>query len=34
VNDQAPIPFWKMTGSGNDFVVVDNRRRIVPDSEF
>lgn len=34
MNDQAPIPFWKMTGSGNDFVVVDNRRRIVPDSEL
>jgi diaminopimelate epimerase len=23
------IPFWKMSGSGNDFVLVDNRRRIV-----
>src|SRR5437899_9765888 len=21
------IPFWKMSGSGNDFVLVDNRRR-------
>jgi diaminopimelate epimerase len=21
------VPFWKMSGSGNDFVVIDNRRR-------
>lgn len=24
------IPFFKMTGSGNDFIVIDNRRGIVP----
>lgn len=24
------VPFWKMSGSGNDFVVVDNRTGIVP----
>src|SRR3990167_5778876 len=24
------IPFWKMSGSGNDFIVVDNRRRVFP----
>ncbi|CAA9529761.1 MAG: Diaminopimelate epimerase [uncultured Thermomicrobiales bacterium] len=26
----TPIPFWKMTGSGNDFVVVDNRSGLIP----
>lgn len=24
------VPFYKMSGSGNDFLVIDNRRRIVP----
>jgi diaminopimelate epimerase len=23
------IPFWKMSGSGNDFVVIDNRKKII-----
>src|ERR1043165_5363819 len=23
------VPFWKMSGSGNDFVIVDNRRRLL-----
>jgi len=27
---EGPIPFWKMTGSGNDFVVVDNRAGLIP----
>ena len=26
------IPFYKMVASGNDFVVVDNRRGIVKDA--
>ena len=24
------IPFWKMSGSGNDFIVIDNRAKIIP----
>ncbi|HEV2530064.1 MAG TPA: diaminopimelate epimerase [Thermomicrobiales bacterium] len=24
------IPYWKMSGSGNDFIVVDNRRALIP----
>jgi diaminopimelate epimerase len=29
----APIPFVKMSGSGNDFILVDNRRRLIdPDA--
>lgn len=27
------IPFWKMNGSGNDFVMVDNREGIFPDDD-
>jgi diaminopimelate epimerase len=26
----ARLSFWKMSGSGNDFIVVDNRRGLVP----
>lgn len=33
MNTHGAVPFWKMTGSGNDFVVVDNRARIVPIAE-
>jgi diaminopimelate epimerase len=29
----APISFWKMSGSGNDFILVDNRRGAVPAGE-
>jgi diaminopimelate epimerase len=27
------IPFWKMSGSGNDFVVIDNRSGVVPSED-
>ncbi|MDH7479958.1 MAG: hypothetical protein QHH02_08110, partial [Syntrophomonadaceae bacterium] len=26
----ARLSFWKMSGSGNDFILVDNRRGVVP----
>jgi diaminopimelate epimerase len=29
----ARIPFWKMSGSGNDFIVIDNRRGLVTAGE-
>ncbi len=25
----TPIPFWKMSGSGNDFILIDNRNGVV-----
>ncbi len=28
---QTPVPFWKMSGSGNDFVVLDNRHELIPE---
>lgn len=31
---QAGIPFYKMSGSGNDFIVVDNRDRIVNEEKL
>ena len=27
------IPFHKMSGSGNDFIIIDNRRTLLPDSD-
>ena len=29
-----PIPFVKMSGSGNDFMVIDNRSRLVPEKQL
>lgn len=28
------IPFFKMSGSGNDFIVIDNREAVVPEAEL
>ena len=29
-----PIPFFKMSGSGNDFIIIDNRAGIVPEADL
>ncbi|UCD77850.1 MAG: diaminopimelate epimerase [Desulfobacterales bacterium] len=29
-----PVPFYKMSGSGNDFIIIDNRSRIIDDIEL
>ncbi len=28
------IPFWKMSGSGNDFIVIDHRKPLLPPSQI
>lgn len=28
------IPFWKMSGAGNDFILIDNRQGIVPQQDL
>ncbi len=28
------IPFWKMNGSGNDFILIDNREGRIPGDEL
>jgi diaminopimelate epimerase len=30
----TPIPFFKMSGSGNDFIIIDNREAIVPEGRL
>ena len=32
LNFTASIPFYKMQGSGNDFVVIDNERVGIPEA--
>ena len=29
-----PIEFWKMSGSGNDFILVDNRDGVVAEQDM
>ena len=29
-----PIPFCKMSGAGNDFIIIDNREQIVADPDL
>ncbi|GAB6908028.1 Diaminopimelate epimerase [Desulfosarcina cetonica] len=29
-----PLPFFKMSGSGNDFIIIDNREAIVPETRL
>ena len=29
-----PIPFYKMSGSGNDFIIIDNRQAVVPEGRL
>jgi len=29
-----PIPFYKMSGSGNDFIIIDNREGLVPEERL
>ncbi len=29
-----PIPFYKMSGAGNDFIIIDNRNQIVGDTDL
>jgi len=29
-NIHLPIPFWKMSGAGNDFIVIDHRQPLIP----
>ena len=29
-----PIPFYKMSGAGNDFIIIDNRQQIVANTNL
>ncbi|NLX19874.1 MAG: diaminopimelate epimerase [Desulfobulbus sp.] len=29
-----PIPFWKMNGAGNDFIIIDHRQPLVPQEKM
>jgi diaminopimelate epimerase len=29
-----PIPFWKMSGAGNDFIIIDHRKPLIPKEQM
>ncbi len=29
-----PVPFWKMSGAGNDFIVIDHRKPMIPEERM
>jgi len=30
----VPIPFWKMSGAGNDFIIIDHRKPLIPKEQM
>ncbi|MFQ5543882.1 MAG: diaminopimelate epimerase [Nitrospiria bacterium] len=31
---EKPIPFWKLSGSGNDFILIDHRKMLIPEDKI
>lgn len=34
MKQKSPIPFWKLSGSGNDFIIIDYRRPLPSQEEM